>query len=201
MPFARHSLFRLLIISTAAIGLASGAAKALSADELLKNAQAACLESAAKAGWQTDAAKVVSSKSIDADKVEVVLDLTKDGTNTARLTCPYSASKGVIGALDATKNVVASLEGSKTPGSAKESPYAAAKDEEGSAKKSGAIKKMEGTAAPGSEKESPYAAAKDDFSISPSTLGQLWGLLLPVGLAVGSYLFLKARDDNRPNDA
>ena len=201
MPFARHSLFRLLITSTAAIGLACGAAKALSADELLKNAQAACLESAAKAGWQTDAAKVVSSKSIDADKVEVVLDLTKDGTNTARLTCPYSASKGVIGALDATKNVVASLEGNKAPGSEKESPYAAAKDEEGSAEKTGAIKKLEGTAAPGSEKESPYAAAKDDFSISPSSLGHLWGLLLPVGLAVGSYLFLKARDANRPNDA
>jgi hypothetical protein len=32
---------------------------------------------------------------VDADKVEVVFDLTKDGTNTARLTCPYSLSKGV----------------------------------------------------------------------------------------------------------
>jgi len=201
MPFSRHTSFRLLIVSTAAIGLASGAARALSADELLKNAQAACLESAAKAGWQTEAAKVVSSKSIDADKVEVVLDLTKDGTNFARLTCPYSASKGVIGALDATKNVVASLEGSKTAGSTKESPYAAAKDEEGAAVKKGAIKKLEGTAAPGTEKESPYAAAKDDFSISTAALGQLWGLLLPIGLAVGSYLFLKGREGNRPNDA
>ena len=38
---------------------------------------------------------MVSSKAIDADKVEVVLDLTKDGTNTARLTCPYSVSQGV----------------------------------------------------------------------------------------------------------
>jgi hypothetical protein len=201
MPFARQPFYLLLITSTAALGLASGAARALSTDDLLKSAQAACLQSAAKAGWQTDTAKVVSSKPIDADKVEVVLDLTKDGANSARLTCPYSASKGVLGALDATKNVVATLEGSKTPGSEKESPYSAAKDEEGTGEKKGAIKKLEGTSAPGTEKESPYAAAKDDFSISPAALGQLWGLLLPVGLAVGSYLFLKGRENNRPNDA
>jgi hypothetical protein len=30
-----------------------------------------------------------------AGRCEVVFDLTKDGTNTARLTCPYSLSKGV----------------------------------------------------------------------------------------------------------
>lgn len=201
MPLARHPLSILLITSAATLGLVSGAAKAISPDELLKSAQAACLQSAAQAGWRTDAAKVVSSKPIDADRVEVVFDLTKDGTNTARLTCPYSASKGVIGALDTTKNVVATLEGSKTPGSQKESPYSAAKDEEGAAKKSGAIKKLEGTSAPGTEKESPYAAAKDDYSISPAALGQLWGLLLPLGLAVGSYLFLKSREGNRANDA
>jgi hypothetical protein len=68
---------------------------AVSTEEALKTATAACLDSAGKQGWRTDLAKVISSRSIDADKVEVVFDLTKDGTNTARLTCPYSLSKGV----------------------------------------------------------------------------------------------------------
>ena len=36
---------------------------------------------------------------------------------------------------------------------------------------------------------------------TPAALGQLWGLLLPLGLAVGSYLFLKSREGNRANDA
>jgi hypothetical protein len=68
---------------------------AVSTEEALKTATAACLDSAGKQGWRTDLAKVISSRSVDADKVEVVFDLTKDGTNTARLTCPYSLSKGV----------------------------------------------------------------------------------------------------------
>jgi hypothetical protein len=46
---------------------------------------------------------VISSKAIDADKVEVVFDLTKDGINTARLTCPYSVSQGVGGAFAAPR--------------------------------------------------------------------------------------------------
>lgn len=91
------SLRRLLIVSTASLGLlaAIGPARALTQDEAIKTATAACLDSAGKQGWRTDLAKVISSRAIDADKVEVVFDLTKDGTNTARLTCPYSLSKGV----------------------------------------------------------------------------------------------------------
>jgi hypothetical protein len=52
-------------------------------------------------GWQRDLAKVVSSRAIDADKVEVVFDLSRDGQNSARLTCPFSAKEGVMGKLAA----------------------------------------------------------------------------------------------------
>jgi hypothetical protein len=88
---------RLFLVSAASLGLlaAAGPALALNYEEAIKTATAACLDSAGKQGWRTDLAKVISSRSIDADKVEVVFDLTKDGTNTARLTCPYSLSKGV----------------------------------------------------------------------------------------------------------
>jgi hypothetical protein len=88
---------RFFLVSAASLGLlaAAGPVLAVSTDEALKTATAACLDSAGKQGWRTDLAKVISSRSIDADKVEVVFDLTKDGTNTARLTCPYSLSKGV----------------------------------------------------------------------------------------------------------
>jgi hypothetical protein len=88
---------RFFLVSAASLGLlaAAGPVLAVSTEEALKTATAACLDSAGKQGWRTDLAKVISSRSIDADKVEVVFDLTKDGTNTARLTCPYSLSKGV----------------------------------------------------------------------------------------------------------
>lgn len=88
---------RFFLVSAASLGLlaASGPALAVSTEEAIKTATAACLDSAGKQGWRTDLAKVISSRSVDADKVEVVFDLTKDGTNTARLTCPYSLSKGV----------------------------------------------------------------------------------------------------------
>jgi hypothetical protein len=88
---------RFFLVSAASLGLlaAAGPALAVSTEEAIKTATAACLDSAGKQGWRTDLAKVISSRSVDADKVEVVFDLTKDGTNTARLTCPYSLSKGV----------------------------------------------------------------------------------------------------------
>jgi hypothetical protein len=88
---------RFFLVSAASLGLlaAAGPALALNTEEAIKTATAACLDSAGKQGWRTDLAKVISSRSVDADKVEVVFDLTKDGTNTARLTCPYSLSKGV----------------------------------------------------------------------------------------------------------
>jgi hypothetical protein len=97
MVQSSRSMQRFFLVSAASLGLlaAAGPVLAVSTEEALKTATAACLDSAGKQGWRTDLAKVISSRSIDADKVEVVFDLTKDGTNTARLTCPYSMSKGV----------------------------------------------------------------------------------------------------------
>jgi hypothetical protein len=96
---------RLLMASAASISVVAVSSNAFAADttELIKNAEAACLESAATQGWRTDLAKVISTKALDADKVEVVFDLTRDGVNTARLTCPYSVSEGVGGAFAAPK--------------------------------------------------------------------------------------------------
>lgn len=85
-----------LLVSVASLGLVAAAPVfAVSTEEAIRTATAACLDSAGKQGWRTDLAKVISSRSINADKVEVVFDLTRDGTNTARLTCPYSLSQGV----------------------------------------------------------------------------------------------------------
>ena len=97
MVKSSRSMQRFFLVSAASLGLlaAAGPVLAVSTEEALKTATAACLDSAGKQGWRTDLAKVISSRSVDADKVEVVFDLTKDGTNTARLTCPYSLSKGV----------------------------------------------------------------------------------------------------------
>ena len=97
MVQSSRSMQRLFLVSAATLGLlaAAGPALALTPEEGIKTATAACLDSAGKQGWRTDLAKVISSRAIDADKVEVVFDLTKDGTNTARLTCPYSLSQGV----------------------------------------------------------------------------------------------------------
>jgi uncharacterized protein YgiM (DUF1202 family) len=43
---------------------------------------------------------------VDANTVEVVLNLTKDGTNFARLTCPYSATEGVVSFGDEVADIV-----------------------------------------------------------------------------------------------
>jgi hypothetical protein len=90
------------LAAAAGLGLLAtgGSALALSSEEMIQKAEAACLEAAAAQGWNREAAKVVSTKALDTDKVEVVFDLTKDavlqeGVNSARLTCPYSVSQGV----------------------------------------------------------------------------------------------------------
>ncbi|MFM1797980.1 MAG: hypothetical protein RLZZ117_258 [Cyanobacteriota bacterium] len=105
--FAPSPLFisRVLMASAASISVVAAGGNAFATDsaELIKQAEAACLESAASQGWRPDLAKVISSKALDADKVEVVFDLTRDGVNTARLTCPYSVSQGVGGAFAAPK--------------------------------------------------------------------------------------------------
>ena len=108
VQFSR-SMQRFFLVSAASLGLlaATGPALALTTEEAIKTATAACLDSAGKQGWRTDLAKVISSRSVDADKVEVVFDLTKDGTNTARLTCPYSLSKGVATTFGGTDTAAA----------------------------------------------------------------------------------------------
>jgi uncharacterized membrane protein len=90
-------------------------------------------------------------------------------------------------------------EGTKAPGTAKESPYSSAKDETndgaGQSEAGTPTDKLGGTKAAGSAKESPYAAAKDENTAAlEPTLGKLWGLVLPVALAAGSYAFLRQRE-------
>lgn len=105
----------------------------------------------------------------------------------------------ILGSTTAPSAVAAALDGVKAPGSSKDSPYAAAKDDTqepaAAAGTTSAIKAMGGTRAAGSSKDSPYAAAKDEnqASVEPA-LANLWRLVLPVGLAAGSYLWLRSRD-------
>lgn len=82
---------------------------------------------------------------------------------------------------------------------AKDSPYAAATDGGSpapAAAEPGAVPgTMAGSVPPGTEKESPYAAAKDELGLSfGPNLGKLWWLLLPAGLAAGSYLYLRSQE-------
>ena len=102
MTTLRRPLLRMAFVSAAGLGLlaTAGDALALSSEEMIQKAEVACLEAAATQGWNKDAAKVISTKALDTDKVEVVFDLTKEtvlkeGVNSARLTCPYSVSQGV----------------------------------------------------------------------------------------------------------
>ena len=81
------------------------------------------------------------------------------------------------------------LEGTATPGSEKQSPYAAAKEAPTP------VKPMEGSQAPGSEKESPYAAPRESVASAPMVdTGKLWALLVPIVLATGSYVVLRSRE-------
>ena len=109
MPKAPHSLSRLMVASAATLTLfgAANQAFALTTEERIKTAETACLDAAGKLGWRTDLAKVISSKEINADKVEVIFDLTKDGKNTARLTCPYTNGQASFGAPAETPAPVA----------------------------------------------------------------------------------------------
>ncbi|MEB3322678.1 MAG: SH3 domain-containing protein [Synechococcaceae cyanobacterium] len=86
-----------MFVTTAGVGLlaSTGAALALSSEQMIRQAEAACLDRAVADGWNRDTAKVISAEALDADKVQVVFELSKDGVNTARLTCPYSVSQGV----------------------------------------------------------------------------------------------------------
>jgi hypothetical protein len=92
------ALHRSLFLASCAAILISAAAPSLaqSTPQMLETAKNACIEKAAAEGYDPKQAEVISSKAVDANTVEVVLNLTKDGSNFARLTCPYSAEKGVI---------------------------------------------------------------------------------------------------------
>ncbi len=103
--------FKAVVFGSAAlVGLAAltAPARALEPQEMIETAKVACLESAGRNGWQTEVAEVISARTLDSDRVEVVFNLTRDGGSTkARLTCPYSVSKGVIGTLgEAASGVV-----------------------------------------------------------------------------------------------
>ena len=143
---------RLLIASAASVGLLAVGSNAIAATtaENLKIAEKSCLDAATAQGWRADLAKVISSKALDADKVEVVFDLTRDGVNTARLTCPYSVSQGVGGVFAPKAEVPA--------------------------------------AAPAE----PAPAADTG---TPVNQGKAWWLLLPLALGLGSWLWLRNRDE------
>ncbi|MFM7170408.1 MAG: hypothetical protein ACKOYH_06095 [Cyanobium sp.] len=145
---------RLLIASAASVGLFAVGSSVLAASsaELLKTAETACLESATAQGWRADLAKVVSSKAISAEKVEIVFDLTRDGTNTARLTCPYTVGQGVGGVFAAKPEAAA--------------PAAA-----------------------------PVESAPVADPGTPVNQGKAWWLLLPLALGLGSWLWLRGRDE------
>jgi hypothetical protein len=166
-----RSMQRFFLVSAASLGLlaAAGPALALSTEEAIKTATAACLDSAGKQGWRTDLAKVISSRAIDADKVEVVFDLTKDGTNTARLTCPYSLSKGVA----------------TTFGNAGGATAGATTDTSGAATDTGAAASSTDTAAAAS-------SADTGTAVNP---GRAWWLLLPLGLGLLSWAALRGKDE------
>ncbi|MEB3324994.1 MAG: hypothetical protein VKM17_06605 [Cyanobacteriota bacterium] len=146
---------RLLIASAASVGIFAVGSNALAAStaELLKTAETACLEAATAQGWRADLAKVISSKALSDQKVEVVFDLTKDGTNTARLTCPYTVGQGVGGTF---------------------------------------APKAEAPAAAPATPAEPVAPVETG---TPVDQGKAWWLLLPLALGLGSWLWLRGRDE------
>ncbi len=102
-PVTSQALRRPLLAAAAGVVLlaAGGIARASAPTDMLQTAEKACLDKAASAGWRADQSSVVSRRAIDADRVEIVLDLSKDGVNKARLTCPFSARTGVVGEMGA----------------------------------------------------------------------------------------------------
>jgi hypothetical protein len=164
-----------LLIPAAAIGLAMAgpAALAAPADDLIKRAESACLDSAVSQGWQRELAQVVSSRQISADKVEVVFDLSRDGSNRARLTCPFSGSQGVIGQLAGVGQKLAADAGT------------AANSAANSAGNHATDYGKDFT-------ESMATTAKDAGQAVQRS--RAWWLLLPVGLAALCWASLRNRD-------
>lgn len=170
------SLSRHLFLTACGLGLAwsttigQPARAADSAGSPLQKAEQACLQSAASNGFKAEPGM---ARSVDGDTVDVPLKLSRAGAATSTITCRYTVSTG-LGTLSA----------SQSPTSRKASPFAAAKDETAT------------PAAAGSKKASPYAAAKDEMNLAfGPALARLWLLLVPIGLAAGSYAYLRQRDD------
>jgi hypothetical protein len=182
------SLHRHLLLTSCTLGLAWAAASgqpslAAAADDPLMSAEKACLQSATSNGYKTEGG---TAKAVDADNIDVPLELSRDGSPATQVTCRYTVSSGL-----------ASLTGNVKASSRKASPFAAAKDEtdeeEGSSP-SAAV--AGGPRATTTKKASPYAAAKDEMNLAfGPALGRLWLLLLPAGLAAGSYVYLRKRED------
>ncbi|NJL44784.1 MAG: SH3 domain-containing protein [Leptolyngbyaceae cyanobacterium SM2_3_12] len=109
MKFARQSMA--LVCASTVLAVVATPSLAQSTGDMLETAKTACIEQAAQDGYNPDLAEVVSSRAIDNDRVEVVLNLTKDGQNFDRLTCPFSVSQGIgsfaTGAADGVADTVA----------------------------------------------------------------------------------------------
>lgn len=106
---------------------------------------------------------------------------------TANLSRPQAALLAAACAL-CVSSLSAVPPAGATTATSKDSPYAAAAD-------GASPTAAPGSVAPGTEKESPYAAAKDELALSfGPNLGKLWWLLLPTGLAAGSYLYLRSQE-------
>jgi hypothetical protein len=88
-------------VTSAVVLAAGGIARASLPEEMLQKAETACLEKATSEGWRADPSSVVSREAIDDEQVKIVLDLSKDGVNKARLTCPFSTRTGMVGQMGA----------------------------------------------------------------------------------------------------
>jgi hypothetical protein len=182
------SFHRHLLLTTCTLGLVWSATigrpnPAGAADDPIRSAEQACLQNATSNGYKAEAGKASAP---DGDNVDVPLELSREGSPATKVTCRYSVKSGL-----------ASLTGTVKASSRKASPFAAAKDETADGEHaSQAAPVAGGTQAPGSKKASPYAAAKDEMQLSfGPALGRLWLLLVPVGLAAGSYAYLRKRED------
>ncbi len=212
-PHSRRRPWVLLPAAALGLALAAPIAQAAPADELLKRAEAACLDSAARQGWQRELSQVVSSRQISADRVEVVFDLSRDGSNTARLTCPFSGSQGVIGQLAGGAAKLATDAGSSaasitggavnsaasiTGGAVNSAANLAGSAVSGAGKLAGsAASSAGGTASTAQDYGKDFA---ESMATTAGEAGQrvqrsrAWWLLLPVGLAALCWAALRRRD-------
>jgi hypothetical protein len=85
------------LLTLATMTALSSIAIAQTTEEMVATAKKSCLDAAVAKGYSEQLSQLVSAESVDADTVRVVLNLTKDGSGFARLTCPYSVSKGLVG--------------------------------------------------------------------------------------------------------